>query len=114
MAEGIDMTVHQVYVEIRGFETAVDVHYTLHKGHPGRLYGPPEKCFEAEPAWVEIDKLRDTNTGTEIGEWISDHQITCIQQEIEDYLQAKMEADECDHADYINDARRYEFWERKM
>jgi len=105
-------THHQVYVEIRGVETCLDVTYTLHKGSPGLYSGPPEKCHESYPAWVEIDEIRDANTGANVGEWVSDHQVTCIQQEIEDYLQSKWEADECDHADYLRDARNIEFWER--
>ena len=93
-------------------EIAVDVIYAIHKGRPGRTYGPPEDCYEAEPAWVEIECVRDGSA--DITDKLRDKQITNLQQEIEDMLQAKAEADECDHADYVRNARRYEFWERRM
>lgn len=46
-----------------GIELDVAVEYTYRAGQPGRTYGAPEDCFEAEAAEVEIVSAHGAETG---------------------------------------------------
>lgn len=38
-------------------ELEVTVRGTYHAGSPGRLWGPPEDCYESEPSEVEVTSV---------------------------------------------------------
>ena len=105
------MKTYHTTVEIRGYETPITVTYLAHKGRPGRTYGPPEDCYEAEPAYIEINTI--TNVGTNIEELLSDAQIATITEEIEE---SERDAEIADQQDYYDmkrkDARYPEYWEK--
>ncbi len=66
----------------------LDVEFTFHAGVRGRLTGPPELCFEEEPAEVWIDHIYHKGEdiayilGEDVVERIQD--IICIQWENND------------------------------
>lgn len=51
----VDVTIDEV-------ELVLDVTYVFHRGRPARLFGPPELCYEAEPAEVEVVKASVAGT----------------------------------------------------
>lgn len=71
-------------------EMPVVVEYHYHKGTPGRTSGPPEHCYPAEPAWVEIESV--SVNGVEIT--LDDKQAETLEQEIEEMITAKEQADQ--------------------
>lgn len=71
-------------------EFPVLVEYDYHKGDPGRTSGPPEKCYPAEPAYVEITSVKVM--GVEVTLLQAD--MERIQQEIEDAITEREEQDE--------------------
>jgi hypothetical protein len=44
-----------VDINVLGLDLTATAYY--HPGDPGRLSGPPEKCYPPEPAEVEVVKL---------------------------------------------------------
>lgn len=72
-------------------EIEIVVEYDYHKGSPGRLSGPPEHCYPAEPAYVEI--IAVMHKGVDIEPYLHDDTMIDIEQQIEDIVQSGMEAD---------------------
>ena len=98
-------------IELRGGEAEVVVEYVVHKGRAGRTYGPPEKCYEAEPAWVEIIDV--TYGGNHITDNLPESQIEALQREIEESEQEERDYLEQEYADMRRkDARYPDYWEK--
>ena len=51
-------------------EQEFSIEYRYHPGRPARIYGPPEKCSEAEPA--ELELLRAWFQGQELSGKLGD------------------------------------------
>ena len=99
------MKTYHTTVEIGGIEKRVAVTYLLHKGIPGRYSGPPEQCYESEPAWVEFDAIKVD--GISVEHLLTDQQITDLQTEIEDYEQAERDFAESEYWDAKRDEARF-------
>lgn len=96
----------------RNPEIEVVVEYDYHKGHPGRLSGPPENCYPPEPAYIEI--ITVMHKGTDIADYLSDNQMTTLEEEIgqaEDDVRAVQESEYWDMK--REDARYPEYWEAR-
>lgn len=85
-------------------EVTVVVEYDFHKGDTGKLSGPPEKCYPAEPAYVEITSVKVL--GVEVT--LPQLDMERIQQEIEDKITEQAAADEQDHWDNVRKERNLE------
>jgi len=57
---------HYTYEDKHGEEKAIEVHYTFSKGRPAKTYGPPENCYPAEDAEVDILYFANPISGNEI------------------------------------------------
>jgi 2-methylcitrate dehydratase PrpD len=90
-------------IELRGGDAEIVVEYDYYKGSPGRTYGPPELCYPSEPAHVEI--IAVTYGGVTITDSLSESQLESLEQEIEEHLTAKAEADQCAYYDSMRDER---------
>lgn len=73
----------------RNDEIEVTVEYDYHKGSPGRLSGPPERCYPPEPAYVEI--INVMHGSIDIEPYLSDDIMINIEQEIEADIQSAHE-----------------------
>jgi hypothetical protein len=89
---------------VTAIEFPVVVEYDYHKGHPGRTYGPPEKCYPEEPAYVEITSVKVL--GVEVT--LEDADMERIQEEIETKITEQATADEQDYWDNVRKERRHE------
>jgi predicted secreted Zn-dependent protease len=90
-------------------EIEIVVEYDYHKGSPGRLSGPPENCYPAEPAYVEIISVM--HNGVDIERYLHDDTMIDIEQAIEDHVTGQAAADEQDYWDNVRKERRHELTE---
>ena len=88
----------------RNPEFEVVVEYAHHKGDPGRYYGPPEKCYPAEPAYVEIISVK--HNGVDIEQYLSDDIMTAIEQEAEADATAQAEYEQDQYFDAWRESQR--------
>lgn len=96
----------------RNPEIEVIVEYDYHKGSPGRLWGPPERCYPPEPAYVEI--INVMHGAIDIEQYLSDEAMTTIEWDIEQAEIAERDYQEGQHADMCrDDARNIEYWEAR-
>lgn len=81
---------------------------------PGRLYGPPERCYPPEPAEVEVLRVFDEETGKERPDLVAvvEADLASIEVEaIEDAEDRHVAAYE-DACERRAEERREERWER--
>lgn len=69
----------QLTIDYRGATLIVDGTYTA--GDPGRLYGPPERCYPPEPATFEIQSVRVEGSTLDLAEieWLIEPHIEAIE-----------------------------------
>ena len=103
---------YKTTIELRGGDAEVVVEYDAHKGHPGRTYGPPENCFPAEPAWVEVIAVE--YGGCTITDSLTGAQIESLADEIAAAEDDERAAQEQDYWDMRRkDARYPDYWDAR-
>ena len=90
----------------RNEEIEVVVEYDYHKGSPGRLSGPPERCYPPEPAYVEI--INVMHGSIDIEPYLSDDIMMNIEYEIEAAIEDDRERAAEARAEWIAEHRREE------
>lgn len=90
------------YVEVLNVEVGVHADVDFRPGVPAKTYGPPENCWPAEPAEIEINGVTlfdasDRKTPLECPRWLHDAIVDALENDMDDLLaKAQRQAEEFD------------------